>query len=151
MATNVSEIYDLFMLAVTDYRLTDLFIMSKEDFEEYLEAWLIFSISDFYVCTQSLVFSKITKDFDVTLTQENIAILALLMAKYWLQKSVNDITQMNLHITDRDFRMASEAQNLREKSNYLNSVKESCSQKLNDYGYSNLDWDEWYAGDFKGD
>ena len=44
--------------------------------------------------------------------------------KFWLHKLVNDVTQMNLHITDRDFRVASEAMNLREKTvHYNNNIK----------------------------
>jgi uncharacterized protein (DUF3084 family) len=70
--------------------------------------------------------------------------------KYWLQKNVNDITQMNLHITDRDFKMASEAQNLREKAAYLNVVKEQCSQLLQDYAFRKVAWAEWYNQDFTG-
>ena len=151
MSTNTSEIYDLFMLTVTDYRLLELFNTSESDFEDYLEAWLLFSINDFYVCDQSLVFSTTTKDFTVTLSQANIVLLALLMVKYWLQKAVNDITQMNLHITDRDFKIASEAQNLRQKVNHLNSVKEECSQLLNDYSYRRVEWDDWFNQDFEGD
>jgi hypothetical protein len=70
--------------------------------------------------------------------------------KYWLQKNVNDITQMNLHVTDRDFKVASEALNLREKVVHLNAVKEQCSQMLIDYAYNKNDWSSWYNQDFDG-
>jgi len=151
MATNLSSVYDLFMMQVTDYRLLELYKTSEEDFENYLEAWLIFSIHDFdNICDQSLVFDEDTKIFTETLTVENKVILSTLMMKHWLQKLVNDVTQMNLHITDRDFKIASEAQNLREKVSYLNTVKEQCSQLLVDYGFSNVNWDEWNDQIFAG-
>ena len=150
MATSLSEIYDLFMQTVTDYRLIDLFNSSQPDFENYLEAWLIYSIADFDICDQSLVYDDGTKIFSVTLTIPNKVILTKLMMKYWLQKAVNDITQMNLHVTDRDFKVASEAQNLREKVTYLNIVKEECSQSLINYGYKRAEWAEWYTQDFSG-
>ena len=150
MATQLSEIYDLMMQTVTDYRLIDLFNSSQPDFENYLEPWLKYAIVDFAICDQSLVFNDTTKEFGVTLTSTNQVILAMLMMKYWLQKSVNDITQFNLHVTDRDYKVASEAQNLREKSAYLNMVKEDCSQKLIDYGYRRAEWTDWYAQDFSG-
>lgn len=146
MGTPVSEVYDLFMMTVTDYRLIELFGTSQDDFETYLEAWLVFAINDFSVCDQSLAFTS--GAFTETLSSENKVVLATLMMKYWMQKSVNDITQMNLHVTDRDFKLMSEAQNLREKSAHLNNIKEQCSQLLTDYGYRKNDWTSWIAQDF---
>lgn len=148
--TQLSEIYDLFMMTVDDYRLRDLFNTSQPDFEDYLQAWLDFAIVDFFVCDQDLNYDNIIKEFPAELSRENKIILATLMMKYWLQKAVQDVTQFNLHITDRDFKMASEAQNLREKSNHLNMVKEQCSQLLQDYGYKKNDWTNWYNQSFSG-
>lgn len=151
MGTQLAEVYDIFMQTVTDYRLIDLFNSSQEDFENYLQAWLEFSITEFEdICTQSLNFNDISKTFDLDLSRKNKNILARLMMKYWLLKEVNNITQLNLHVTDRDFRVASEAQNLREKSNYLNAIKEDCSQMLQDYSFATNDWEDWYAGEFRG-
>jgi hypothetical protein len=150
MGTSLSEVYDVFMMTVTDYRLIDLFNTSVPDFENYLQAWLDFSIVDFYVCDQDLNYDNTTKEFSADLSRDNKVILATLMMKYWLQKAVNDITQFNLHVTDRDFKIASESQNLREKANHLNLVKEQCSQLLQDYGYRKVDWDDWYAQQFQG-
>jgi hypothetical protein len=146
--TDLAEVYDLFMQQVTDYRLIELFNVSEADFNTYLDAWMQYAINDFSICDQSLAYTGGT--FTETLTSENKIILATLMMKYWLQKNVNDITQMNLHITDRDFKMASEAQNLREKAAYLNIVKEQCSQLLQDYAFRKVAWAEWYNQDFTG-
>lgn len=150
MATSLSEIYDLFMQTVTDYRLIDLFNTSVPDFENYLESWLKFSIVEFNICDQSLDYDETTKEFTVNLSLYNKVILANFMMKYWLQKAVNDVTQFNLHVTDRDYKVASEAQNLREKSTHLNMVKETCSQMLIDYGYRRADWTNWYNQEFEG-
>jgi len=143
MGTKLSEVYDLFMLQVSDYRLVDLFNTSEEDFETFLQGFLEFAISDFEICDQDLDFDETSGEFPEILSRKNRTILATLMMRYWLQKLVNDITQMNLHVTDRDFKVASEAMNLREKTVYLNTVKEQCSQILNDYAYTNNDWDSW--------
>jgi len=151
MGTSLSEVYDIFMMTVTDYRLIDLFNSSQPDFENYLQAWLEFSITDFKkICDQDLNFNDVTKEFPDVLTRENKVMLSKLMTKYWLQKAVNDVTQFNLHVTDRDFKVASEAQNLREKVAYLNIVKEDCSQSLQDYGFERVDWTEWYNQEFAG-
>jgi hypothetical protein len=131
-------------MTVTDYRLTALYNLSVPDFENYLEAWLKFAIFDFNICDQDLTYDDTTKIFTLDLFSYNKVILATLMTKYWLQKVVSDVTQMNLHVTDRDYKVASEAQNLREKVAYLNIMKEQCSQLLVDYGYrKNTDWSNW--------
>jgi hypothetical protein len=150
MGTSLSEVYDVFMMTITDYRLIDLFNSSQQDFENYLQAWLKFAISDFGICDQSLEFDSTTNEFLVTLKDENKIILSKLMTKYWLQKAVNDVTQFNLHVTDRDFKVASEAQNLREKVAYLNVVKEDCSQRLQDYGYKRVPWSDWFNQEYQG-
>jgi len=150
MATETKEVYDLFMQTVTDYRLIDLFNAGELDFENYLQSFLEFAIVDFRVCNQDLDFDDNTKLFPVVLSRENKVILSKLMMKHWLGKNVNDITQMNLHITDRDFKVYSEAMIRREKTIYCNTRKEECSQLLIDYGYDKVDWDTWFAQDFSG-
>lgn len=147
--TPLSEIYDLFLMQVTDYRLTALWDISPEELENYLEGFLVMAIADFMYCKEDLSFDSAAKKFDNELSLEVKVILSTLMRKAWLQKLVNDITQMNLHITDRDFKTASEAMNLREKSTHLNHVKEECSQLLSDYEYKHNDWDSWFAQNFK--
>jgi hypothetical protein len=148
--TPVSEVYDLFLQAITDYRLMVLFNTSTTDFENFLEAWLEFSITDFDICNQDLTFDHTTKVFSVALTQLNKNILASLMVKYWMQKNVNDITQINLHVGDKDFKIASEANNLKEKIAQLNVQKEECSQLLISYAYRANDWTSWFNQSFAG-
>lgn len=149
MATPASDIYDLFMQRVSDYRLTTLFNTSESDFENFLEAWLIFAIGDFEdICDQSLSFSN--GSFSSDLTTRNKIILSHLMEKFWMKKNVNDITQMNLHVGDRDFKVASEAQNLKAKQDYLTRITEECSQVLQDYAYNRVNWNSWLNQEFMG-
>jgi hypothetical protein len=151
--TSLSAVYDRFMMLCQDYRLVELFETSQNDFETYLESWLEDAIFDFDVCNQSLVYDSTLKEFTATLTTDNLIILANLMIKYWMTKNVNDITQMNLHVVDRDFKLFSEAQNLKEKQVVLDKHKESCSQMLIDYSYktSNMDWSKWFSQNFAGE
>lgn len=152
MGTLSSEINDLFMMQVTDYKLTNLYNESESDFDTYLEAWLLLAIDDFDICTQDLSFipsdNFTTGYFVETLTQKNKNILSQLMVKYWLMKEIQDVVQMNLYLQDHDFKTHSAAQNLRAKQDYLNSKKEELSQLLVDYGYKNNDWEDWKLQDF---
>ena len=146
MGTPLGEVYELFMHLVNDYRLQDLVEFSPEDFETYLEPWLIFAIAEFSgICDQPLTYDKTTKTFDNELSLENKVILAKLMLKYWYEKVINDITQMNLHVEGRGFNISSEALYLREKKEYLNAIKEECSQMLTDYSHKRIDWGSWYS------
>lgn len=147
MATDATEVFDLFMTLVSDYRLDTIYQTSgSPGLNTYLEGWLLQSITEFSICTQSLVYDKTTQTFSETLTQENINILSQIMVKYWLQKTVQDVLQMNNNINDHDFKQFSQAANLKEKRDYYNMKREEVSQILQDYGYKNNNWSNWRSG-----
>jgi hypothetical protein len=70
------------------------------------------------------------------------------MVEGWLEKEVQDINQMNLHLQDRDFKVYSESQNLREKSNHLDKVREWNSQTQNTYTFEKMDFANWLSGNY---
>lgn len=147
MGTSFNEIYDNFMMTITDYRLITLYNTSVTDFQTYLSAWLIQSIPEFTNCDQSLVYSN--SEFTETLTQKNIDILILLMKKRWFEKELENILQMTNVVQDRDFKMHSQANNLKEKRERLITLQEEVSQKLVDYGFAySTDWAAWLNGEF---
>jgi hypothetical protein len=148
VGTPFSTIFDDFLTLVNDYRLTALYDSSLVDFETYLTSWLDYSIAEFYNCDQVLTYDSTTKLFTVDLTTKNQLILARIMVKYWLQKEVQDVTQMSIHLQDRDFHTFSESQNLTAKSNHLNTVKEDVSQTLVNYGLDTVDWATWFTGTY---
>jgi len=147
MGTSFSEIYDNFMMTITDYRLITLYNTSVTDFQTYLSAWLIQSIPEFTNCDQSLAYSS--SEFTETLTQKNIDVLILLMKKKWFEKELENILQMTNVVQDRDFKMHSQANNLKEKRERLITLQEEVSQKLVDYGFAySTDWAAWLNGEF---
>lgn len=143
MATEFSEIYDNFMMKQTDYKLIALFNASQTDFETYLSSFLLDAIVEFStICDQSLAYSD--SAFTETLTQKNIRLLALLMTRYWLKKENDDLRQMQLHVQDKDFRVFSEANHMREKQAKYNTLLEELSQEMTNYQLNNtVDWSEW--------
>lgn len=146
MATTFNEIYDNFMTSINDYRLVALYNASVTDFQTYLSAWLIQSVPDFTNCDQSLAYSGTS--FTETLSQKNINILILLMKLKWFAKELENILQITNVVTDRDFKMYSQAQNMKEKRERLMSLQEEVSQKLVEYGLNTTDWASWYVGEF---
>jgi len=152
MATPYSDIYDFFMIKVTDYNLITLYQDSVTDFESFLQGWLKLSIVDFNdYCDQDLSDrNDTTNTFNFDMTDENQVILSVFMVFHWLEKEVNDVLQMNLSVTDRDFKHYAESKNLDSKTSYRDRLSEEKSQILVTYGYKNNDWESWFSGNFEG-
>jgi len=149
MATSLVDVNDLFLSMVDDYRLNALYEQDVSAFNVYLEAFLIFAIDEFSdLCTQALTYSTTTQEFTVTLTNAHKIILARIMKKYWLQKEVHNILQMNNFVQDRDFKTHSSANALKEKQNLCRGAEEDISQMLQDYAYKNNTWTAWENQDF---
>lgn len=149
MPTNQSEIFDLFMTQVKDYKLVNLYQDSEEDFLTYLQGWLVQACADFAGNTETdLTFDTSDGDFNVDLSNIEKTILATIMVQYWLEKETKDIMQMNLHLQDRDFKVYAEGQNLKEKENSLTMLREKIAQKITEYTYNNNNWSDWFSGNF---
>jgi hypothetical protein len=86
--------------------------------------------------------------FNITLTTDEKKILANWMTFYWLQREINDIKALSNFLNDTDFRTFSSANLLKEKSAYLNSLREIYSQRMTQYGLKNVDWTSWQSGEF---
>jgi hypothetical protein len=150
MTTPSSDIVDLFMSRVDDYRLDIVYNTSgSTTLTVYTEPWLMSAIADFEnFSDQSLVYTQssgsategyFTEDLNVT----NKIMLSRFMTKYWLEKSIKNLIQMQNHVTDRDFKTFSAAQNLKSKQDFYNSLQEELSQAIIDYSYHRNNWTNW--------
>lgn len=153
--TPYSDINDLFITQVQDYRLIDMYTQDTLNYttnlDTYLLGFMILAIPEFSKCSQDLSLrDDVSGLFTETLTDANKKVLSKLMVKEWLQKEVKDILQMRLHVQDVDFKTFAEANNLTAKQSMLTMFKEECSQLLVDNYYQNNDWAGWYAGNFSG-
>jgi len=149
MTTAYSIIFDSFMSKIKDWRLDALFVSSVANFEIYLTGFLKSAIILFdKYSDQDLSRNDTSRLFTETLTEKNIAMLAQLMVQFWLEKETQDVRQMSLKITDKDFKHYSEAMNLKEKSNRWSEIVERNNQALVDYNYETTDWDSWLDGTF---
>lgn len=137
--TSISEVIDLFLMLVNDYKLKQIFDLGN--LEQYAEPWLLLSTVDFNrVRDVPLDYDSVTKTFSETLSNEDMTVLAQLMVKYWLTKEVNDVLAMENILQDHDFTRHSEAQNLDAKRNLLIRQVEDCKQLLIQYGYDHFIW-----------
>jgi hypothetical protein len=148
MATNYSDIYDLFLVQIQDYKIDNLSAYLS-DLETYLKGFLIMAIPEFDNCEQDLEDrNDTTQVFTATLTSLEKRILADWMVYFWLQREVNNITQLSNFLQSADFKMYSSANNLKEKVAYSNSMREIISQRMTQYGLKNVDWTSWGEGSF---
>jgi hypothetical protein len=147
-------VYDLFLVSVRDYKL-DLLYQDDEDndttnFPTYLQGFLIRAIPKFTNCTKDMTNYTLTTtpQFNVTLSLIEKVILADLMVIEWLNKEINDVTQFNLHLSNADFKTYAEANNLKEKSERADKLREKVDKDMLDYGLAAIDWDAWRSGEY---
>jgi hypothetical protein len=141
MATPYSEVFDLFLTSIQDYRINRLYEKSVEDMENYLMPFLIKAITNFRKCKTDLEDrDDDNRIFNQTLSTDEKVILSNLMMVEWLTKEVNDILQMRLYLQDTDFKTYSQANNLREKRELLTTMKEMVDKQITQYSYNNFDW-----------
>ena len=143
-----SEIFDFFLTSVNDYKLTAIYQASGSlVLDTYMEPWLLNSIVEFDICDQDLSYTvssgSAEGSFDADLTNKNIFMLSQIMTKYWLQKNLNDILQMNNILQDRDYKVYSQANNIKAKQDYYVMKCEEISQRLTNYEYASNDWSSW--------
>ena len=141
MATPYSEVFNLFLASIQDYRINRLYEQSVEDMENYLIPFLIKAITNFKKCKTDLEDrDDENRIFNQTLSTDEKVILSNLMMVEWLTKEVNDILQMRLYLQDTDFKTYSQANNLREKRELLTTMKEMVDKQITQYSYNNFDW-----------
>lgn len=137
--TSFNDVIDLALVTVDDYKLVKLMQQSEEEFLEYCDGFLIRAIPNFFQCRQSLDYDLNNRVFNSDLTSIEISILADFWAIEWLTKEVQNSAQFQLKLkVNNAFTFNSEAQNLKEKTSWLDRLRERVWQKIVDYQVSDL-------------
>ena len=144
MATEYSDVYELFLGAIQDYKIDKLFAIDQDDAEAYMKTFMIRAIPYFDNCKKNLEDrNDATGKFNMTLATDELVILSNLMAVEWLRKETNDLRQMQLHLNDKDFRTYAEANNLKEKRETMNTIREDVERLMTKYSQKNIDWNNF--------
>lgn len=140
MGTPFEAVYDRALVLIEDYKLNKL---AQEDYESFLlelQGILERSVPDFTSCNTDLSYGEIVDEngeksmsFIQDLSNKEINILSSIMVYNWFAKKVNDVTQFQGHLSDKEFKAHSEANNLKEKSEYLDRLREKYNQDIVDY------------------
>lgn len=138
MGTPFEVVYDRALATIKDYKLDSLAQSDYTAFTMYLQGILEWAIPEFTGCLNDLSYDPETQSFSGALTNKEISILAKLMVAGWFTGQVQDVTQFELHLTNREFHHYAESQNLREKSEYLDRLREKYSQDIMNYQLANM-------------
>lgn len=140
MPTSFDEIIDLALTLIDDYKLIKLYNQSQTKFLTYCDSLLIAAIPNFFRCNQSLEYTAETRQFNNELTNAEISILADLWILEWFKKETQDSRKINTLLqSSGSFKSHSAAQNLKEKSTYLDGLREKVEQKITNYQLQNID------------
>lgn len=152
--TPFSEIYDRALIVIRDYKLNDLANKNYASFLLFMKGFLETSIDLFNGTLNDLSWTEsievetddegneIEHDnsyFNETLTSKEKSILAMIVVYNWFLKETQDVTEFNLHLKTRDFQVLSEANNLRQKSEYLDRLREKYLYEIQQYQLNNLE------------
>lgn len=108
--TPFGEIYSLFLSSIQDYTIKNLFASDLDSAQEMIEYFLLKAIPKFRNCQKNLLDVSLREEqFNVGLDLEEKVILSDLMILSWMDRVVNDITQMNLSLNDNDWRLCAVA------------------------------------------
>jgi len=138
--TNISEIYDVFLSKISDYSLLDP-SLTQMDIEEDLFGYFRSARAKFYKCKNDL---NTTTDesgdtFIVSdLEPYEIEILVALMIVEYLKPQVLSTEVIKQSLSDKDFRIYSQANQLRELNLLYRTLKREANKMITEYSFMGM-------------
>lgn len=140
-ATHKNEVIERFSIRVTDYSILNMVVGARENLHL---SFLKSAIAKFTCCTKPLLLSDdgyfYGEDsdgvrYDVTLTNEEIEILAALMAVQWVDKLLLDRTLLQQHFGTKEIKLNSPAQHMKELASVRDTYIGEASDLMANYQY----------------
>ena len=125
MSTTYEEIYDLASRKLTDVELP---LLPEEELEDMFHGYLISSISQFRKCKNDLSDrDEDEKQFNVDLLDVEKEILAVLIARQWLQPQINSALLTKQVFSDKESKFYSQ----KEAAQYMGISTGAMSEYVN--------------------
>lgn len=151
--TPFSNIYDRALVLIQDYKLDALANKDYSSFLLFMKGILENSIDLFNGTLSDLSWTERTEIevideqeveydasyFNANLTPKEQSILAMILVYNWFLRETQDVRQFNNHLKTRDFQVYSEANNLKQKSEYLDKLREKYLYEIQQYQLNNMD------------
>lgn len=140
MATSFDTIEDLGLITVDDYKFAKIYNQTEDGFKKYCDGFLISAIPNFFQCRQDLSYVLENREFVSDLSTSEIGILSNLWIIEWFSREVQNSTQFQNKLqTTQSFKNHAESQNLKEKSAYLDKLREEVDRKITKYQLEDLE------------
>ena len=135
MATSFDIVEDLALQTINDYKLAKLYNQSMENFQKWCDGFLMSAIPQFTDCVQSLAFDAVRREFVSDLTIQETKILANFFIISWWERETNDGTQIaqKLNVPSSFKVEGVSSQNMKEKQNIIDKLREENSRLINNY------------------
>ncbi len=134
MSTTYEEIYDLASRKLTDVELP---LLPEEELEDMFHGYLISSISQFRKCKNDLSDrDEDEKQFNVDLLDIEKEILAVLIARQWLQPQINSALLTKQVFSDKESKFYSQKEMLTGLMSLDEKLKIEAQKLSRDYTYS---------------
>lgn len=144
--TYLSEVYDYFLSSISDYTLLE---DTPENIENDLFTYFKKARSRFYKCKQSLdlkedvdgesyffaVDDKTNEEVSVKLTGFELAIISHLMLVEYMRPQVVATEVMKQSLSDKDFKIYSQANQLRELQLLYRQIQKESKTMITEYTY----------------
>ncbi|MFQ3543649.1 hypothetical protein Q7A53_06155 [Halobacillus rhizosphaerae] len=142
--TKITDIYDSFLSRISDYSfLSDN--ITEEEIMEDLFGYFKSARTKFYKCKNSL---KTIDDngetvFTVELHPFEVEVLVSLMLVEYLKPKVLTDENMKQSLSDKDFKIYSQANQLKEMSLLYRNFAKEARKLITEYSYIDLDKEKW--------
>lgn len=131
MATPFESIIDKALVSLRDYKLDDLMVTDSDTFEQVMVGYVIKATPKFIGCLKELDYTN--NQFNADLTMKEIDILADLVILTWWESHYNDVLVYQEALRDADFNKYATGQNMKERQNTIDSLREKVRQDMTDY------------------
>ena len=143
--TTFDDIEDLALVTIRDYKIDNLATSDPTAFQTYMDSFLVSAVPKFTSCLQSLDYSLATRTFSSILSNIEQDILANLLVVEWMTAETQNVTQFNLHLQNREYKVYAESENLKQKSEYLDRAREKAHQLATEYQLLNISSIPYYS------
>lgn len=150
MATPFSEVIDLAMITIQDYKLDKLFQISESDWATFLSGFVVRAVPKFTNSKTPLNYDLTAQTFNNTLSLQEINILVYWFIEIWLERCQQELSQIKATMTPSDAKRTNVPQLIKERQVLIDECREKNSQTETVYGINNVNWINWGNGNFWG-
>ena len=138
MATSYEEIYNLASNKITDLEIA---LLSQEDIEELFHGYLISATTKFRKCKNDLSNrDDELRQFNVDLLDVEKEILAILVAREWLQPQLYSALLTKQVFSDKEQKYYSQSSHISELRALDETLKIEAQKLSRDYTYGNSEY-----------